>query len=434
MTVARRGAFPSVRQRMATSFVTEDSTTETGSETTAGRAGLRIAVIFDRFGPYHIARLDAVGRRATVIGIEVAEESAEYAWSKVGGTANFDRRTLFSGTTSRAVGRSRLGHAMAFALDRAKPDVVALPGWSDWAAFAALAWCIRNRAPAIVMSASTTLDAERLWLRESAKRRIVSLMSAGLAGGSRAAAYLAQLGMRSDRIFIGYDVVDNKHFALGAADARRKAGETRTRLGLPPFYFLACSRFVPKKNLSTLLRAYARYCADRGSAAWKLVLVGDGELKPALQAEAYALGIADDVVFPGFAAYHALPAYYGLASAFVLASTVEQWGLVVNEAMASVLPVLVSDRCGCAPDLVENGVNGFTFDPHDVGVLASLMVRLSRDCDLEQMGDASARIVDKWTPNLFAENLLRAAIAARRAGPPRPSFAASLLLAGLRRQ
>jgi 1,2-diacylglycerol 3-alpha-glucosyltransferase len=56
----------------------------------------------------------------------------------------------------------------------------------------------------------------------------------------------------------------------------------------------------------------------------------------------------------------------GLASAFIQASTTEQWGLVVNEAMASGLPVLVSERCGCAPDLVKNGVNGYTFDPYDI--------------------------------------------------------------------
>ena len=71
--------------------------------------------------------------------------------------------------------------------------------------------------------------------------------------------------------------------------------------------------------------------------------------------ERSALGLDNDVIFPGFIQYDELPAYYGLAKAFIHASTVEQWGLVVNEALAAGLPVLVSERCGCAPDLVREG-------------------------------------------------------------------------------
>src|SRR5208337_5127598 len=79
---------------------------------------------------------------------------------------------------------------------------------------------------------------------------------------------------------------------------------------------------------------------------------------------------------PGFKQYEELPAYYGLAGAFVHASTAEQWGLVANEAMASGLPVLVSNRCGCATELVEEGRNGFAFDPENVEQLAGFMRRL----------------------------------------------------------
>lgn len=430
MTLVGHESAPPIPAIMAVSIWANDASTHTGIT----RSSLRIAIIFDRFGPYHIARLDAVGRRAAVIGIEVAEESAEYAWAKVDETANFARRTLFFRTTSSAVERSRLNREMWRALEETKPDVVALPGWSDRAGLAALVWCIRNRRPTVVMSESTDIDAERQWLRESAKRRVVSVMSTGLVGGSRAADYLVQLGLQSDRIFIGYDVVDNAYFAAAARPARSAADETRAKLKLPRSYFLACARFVRKKNLSTLLKAYGQYRAGHGHAAWKLVLVGDGELRPALEAEARELGIDDDIVFPGFVDYQTLPAYYGLASAFILPSSVEQWGLVVNEAMASGLPVLVSNRCGCAPDLVDEGINGFTFDPYDVEVLASLMGRLSTECDIEEMGSASARIIDRWSPDLFGENLLRAASAACEAGPLRPSLATSLLLAAIRRR
>ena len=80
---------------------------------------------------------------------------------------------------------------------------------------------------------------------------------------------------------------------------------------------------------------------------------------------------------PGFKQYHDLPAYYGLAGAFVHTSTVEQWGLVVNEAMAAGLPVLVSRNCGCAADLVQDGVNGFAFDPLDGDRMAALLTKVA---------------------------------------------------------
>jgi glycosyltransferase involved in cell wall biosynthesis len=403
------------------------------TERPACPSSIRIAVIFDRFGPYHVARLDAAGRRATITGIEVAEESAEYAWEKVIGSATYSRRTLFRGMTSRTLKRSQIDREMWRALDETKPDVVAVPGWSDRAGLSALVWSTRNRKPAIVMSASTELDADRQYIRESAKRQVVSLMSAGLAGGTRAADYLARLGLRRGRIFTGYDVVDNAHFNAGAQAARSRPEATRAGLALPQAYFLTCARFVQKKNLSALLKAYAHYRAGSEGAAWSLVLVGDGELKPALETEARDLGIARDVVFPGFADYQSLPAYYGLAGAFILPSSIEQWGLVVNEAMASGLPVLVSNRCGCAPDLVEDGVNGFTFAPYDIAGLASLLTKTARAVDLPRMGRASSAIIEHWSPDLFGENLLHAATAALEAGSPRRGPATSLILAGLRR-
>ena len=73
-----------------------------------------------------------------------------------------------------------------------------------------------------------------------------------------------------------------------------------------------------------------------------------------------------------------------IITAFVHASASEQWGLVVNEAMAAGLPVIVSERCGCAPDLVREGVNGLTFDPCDVAELAGLMERVAAMADWQR--------------------------------------------------
>ena len=140
------------------------------------------------------------------------------------------------------------------------------------------------------------------------------------------------------------------------------------------------------------------------------MLLGDGPLRAEVESRVAGLGLTGEVLLPGFRQYHELPVFYGLAGAFVHASATEPWGLVVNEAMAAGLPVLVSERCGCAPDLVREGVNGLTFDPSSVAELAGLMERVAAMTDGQRaaMGEAGRRIVADWGPERFANGLMQA--------------------------
>ena len=385
---------------------------------------MRIAILFNRLGPYHWARVRGAAEEADVVAVEVTHEDTEYAWDRVDGAHGVEHVTVFPDRAPEAVPAAEQRAAVGAALAAAAPDVVAVPGWSVPAALAALDWCVATGVPAVVMSASTALDAPRRWWSEAVKRCVVRQFDAGLVGGTPHAAYLAALGVPAARVFVGYDVVDNAHFAAGAAAARADADAVRARLGLPARYFVAIGRFIPKKNLPRLLDAYAAYrraAPRRGTEApWDLVLLGDGPERAAVEERRARLGLETSVHLPGFKQYPALPAYYGLADAFVHASTTEQWGLVVNEAMAAGLPVVVSDRCGCAPDLVAPGRNGFTFDPYDTGALTDALLRLTAAPEAERaaMGAASAAIVDGYTPAVFGRNLRRAAEAARHAPPP----------------
>jgi len=119
------------------------------------------------------------------------------------------------------------GH-MAKSLDQLQPDAVFLPGWADRCALAALRWCQATGTPAIAMSESTRFDSiadhetdpgrpvKRRWWREAVKRRIVPQFSAALVGGTPHREYIIELGLAPDRVFDGYDAVDNEHFARGA--------------------------------------------------------------------------------------------------------------------------------------------------------------------------------------------------------------------------
>jgi glycosyltransferase involved in cell wall biosynthesis len=377
-----------------------------------------VGVVFHHIGPYHHARLNAAADELSVIGIEWSAKGYD-EWGAAKVPASYHKISLFSEATDRYPGKAELRQAFCWALEQAKPDVVAVNGWNNFGSLAAANCCVARGIPMVVMSESARQDERRTWWKEMLKRRIVDLYSAALVGGQRHIDYLVELGMPRERIFTGYDVVDNAYFARRALKIRDSRFEIREKHGLPENYFLASARFIEKKNLPTLIRAYATYrqkSEASGNPPWDLVLLGDGPLRQTLNSQLSTLNLQAHVHLPGFKQYDELPVYYALAKAFVHASTTEQWGLVVNEAVASGLPVIVSDRCGCVPELV-NG-NGFTFDPFDEQELVerlSHMASLSDD-ERKSLSDASYGISANFAPKRFGEGLEQAA----RLAPSRP--------------
>jgi len=385
-----------------------------------------IAIVFHHIGPYHDARLNAAADGLSVIGIEWSAKGYD-AWGAADIPVRYHKVSLFSEATDGHPGKAELRQAFCWALEQAKPDVVAVNGWNNFGSLAAANCCVARGIPMVVMSESAREDELRTWWKEMLKRRIVDLYSTALVGGQRHIDYLVELGMPRERIFTGYDVVDNHYFARRTEEIRNShlrqgnggqaASEIRNNYGLPENYFLASARFIPKKNLLRLVQAYAEYrrasdvetSQGAGNPPWDLVLLGDGPLRETLNTQLSTLNLQAHVHLPGFKQYDELPVYYALAKAFVHASTTEQWGLVVNEAVASGLPVIVSNRCGCVPELV-NG-NGFTFDPFDEQELVerlSQMASLSDD-ERKSLSDASYGISANFAPKRFGEGLEQAA-------------------------
>jgi len=377
-----------------------------------------VAVVFHHIGPYHHARLNAAADRLSVTGLEWSAKAYD-AWGAADSPARYQKISLFSEATDHYPGKSELQRAFLWALEQANPDVVAVNGWNNFGSLIAATCCLRRGIPMVVMSESSRQDEPRTWWKEAIKRRIVGVYSAALVGGRRHVEYLVELEMPRERIFTGYDVVDNRHFGEKAEEIRSQKSEIRQKYRLPENYFLASARFIEKKNLPRLISAYAGYrrrleAGDRRSdigqqaAPWDLVLLGDGSPKSNLCRLISDLRLQKHVHLPGFKPYDELPVYYALANAFVHASMSEQWGLVVNEAVASVLPVIVSNRCGCAPELVQG--NGFTFDPtseHELAARLAEMASLSNE-KRKQLADTSSRIALNFAPERFGEGLERA--------------------------
>lgn len=287
-----------------------------------------------------------------------------------------------------------------------QPEAMILAGYNDCTQIAAALWARFRKTARIMQSDSWVSDHPRHRLKEFIKRRLFVQphFDAAFVTGARASDYARSLGIPADAIWRHAYVADNDYFAAKSQEAREQAGDWRSRLELPQDYFLTVSRLSPEKNLLRLLQAFGRY-RDRGGN-WSLVLVGSGPQADRLRQVARGAGWGPAVHFAGWRQYEQLPAYYALARCLVLPSVSEPWGLVVNEAMASGLPVLVSRQCGCLPELCRPNLNGFDFDPYDVETLAQLLLRVSRGGPaLAAMGQASRRIIAGHTLDHWARSL-----------------------------
>ena len=367
-------------------------------------------------GPYHVARLRACQRLAPsgiiVTGIAVAGEVEDRPWTAVD-EEDIRIRVALPKKRYQHLRAEESWPAILRLLDEMRPVAVAMAGYGMPESRQILKWCRRRGALRVLMSESKADDASRTWLKELAKRFLISKFDSAICGGTPHRRYLEQLGMRPGVIFDKYDVVDNEAFALASGEVQADPGAFRHLPGLDdgrPF-FLASSRLIERKNLHNLLLAFDAYRRSQPTG-WRLVILGVGDQEAALKELVRERNIPD-VVFAGFHQMNALVAYYALAAAFIHPALQEQWGLVVNEAMACGLPVLVSRTVGAACDLVKDGVNGFTFDPHDVAQLASLMMRFSSaNFPSAAFGSASREIISQWAPEHFARNFWLAVEAA----------------------
>lgn len=374
-----------------------------------------IVVVMKSVGHYHAARFRALSVFFPVTIISASGESSfpEFAASR--GDISFHVEAAYPSDREYglAVQRRLLEKDLCRRLDRLQPEAVAISGWVEPESIAALSWAKRNRIPTVLFSDSQEHDAERSWMREAIKKVVIREFDSALVSGRSAALYLRKLGMSREMIFEGYDVIDNDYFAR-RTERLRSGSQSAGAEGLPPRFILASCRFIPKKNLCSLVLAYDKY-RKQNNSPFPLVLLGQGPEGPKLDALISELGIGSLVTLPGFVDYQRLPEFYANAICFVHFSLVEQWGLVINEAMASGLPVIASNTCGAAIELLRDRVNGFTVDPHNVASLSSALQRVHNMSDQERMamGLRAKTTVALFSPERFAFGVVEALLAAK---------------------
>ena len=282
-------------------------------------------------------------------------------------------------------------------------DAVLVHGYThatDWLGFLA-AWI--SGTP-VFLRGETVLKKEPSWsLQVLAKKILLRGTRACLAVGTPSRLFYRAYRVPENKVFFSPYGVDNDFFIRESRLWGARRTDLKRELGIAPEIpvILFCGKLVPRKRPQDLLSAF-----EKLSQPAALLFVGEGSLRPSLEQRARG---RSDVLFAGLVDQREIPKYYAIADVFVLPSEREVTPLVVNEAMACGLPVVLSDAIPSAVDFVKQGENGFSFPLGDIQALSSFLDCLLRDEDLRRrMGRKSMEWVRAWNPEAAAEGIVQA--------------------------
>lgn len=257
---------------------------------------------------------------------------------------------------------------------------------------------------------SHLLNHRPLWKR-AIKRGFLPLFFKGISAflpiGSLNKKYYRHYGVADGKMFLTPYAVDNEFFCNASNKLVGKKENLKQKLGLSTNLplILYASKLIPRKGAMDLLKAY-HLIHDKVDAA--LVLVGDGVERSVLEAYTKDHNLKN-VHFVGFKNQTELPNYFAIGDVFVLPSSDESWGLVINEAMNFGLPIITTDKVGAAPDLVKHEENGFIYPVGDIEKLAEYLSKLLQEPELrEKMRRRSLEIIAKWSYREDIEGILAA--------------------------
>jgi glycosyltransferase involved in cell wall biosynthesis len=371
----------------------------------------RLVILTEIISPYRIPLFNALARHPGVDlhVIFLAETDPSLRkWRIYKEEIQFSYQVLPS--WRKRVGRYNwlLNRGVGTALSAANPDVILCGGYSYVASWQALVWARIHSIPLFLWSESNLQDFRGGHaLVEFVKKEFLSRCSGFVVPGQSAREYLIAQEIKENLIFTAPNAVDNDLFASIGAAARQNASVLRKELNLPDRYFLFVGRFVPEKGVFDLLSAYSKLDAQVRREVG-LVFVGDGVSRRQMEEQAASIS-PGAIRFAVFAQREQLAAYYGLAEALILPTYTDPWGLVVNEAMACGLPVIVSRVAGCAADLVRDNCNGWLISPGDVPSLAAALDRLATEPDLRvKMGANSVQHIAQYSAEAWSAGIARA--------------------------
>lgn len=278
-----------------------------------------------------------------------------------------------------------------------KPDVVNLTGYYDIASWIVLFYCRLAGIKTVLSNESTLGDHLRKGIKETIKSFIIRQFDGFFNFGTRSSEYLVTLGAKSNQLLVQRNCVDNKRLKE-LYDLAKKSVIPKKQDN-----FIFIGRLIPFKNLPSFMEALEQVNAKVANP-WGLIILGEGEQKTELKQ--LSTHLSYPVTFINGVSWEEIPSYLAQADVLVLPSYSEPWGLVVNEAMACGMPVMVSEKCGCAIDLVKEGVNGFTFDPTNIeAIKQGLLKIMNPNLDLNEFGQQSIHIINDYSSENVAKEM-----------------------------
>jgi 1,2-diacylglycerol 3-alpha-glucosyltransferase len=374
----------------------------------------KIVILTEIIAPYRIPVFNALAGRAGidlhVIFLAETDKTLRQ-WNIYTDEIRFSYEVLLSWRWRAGKNSILVNRGLWSALDAANPQAVLCGGYNYPASWESLYWARRRNVRFVLWTESNRQDKRSgRPVVERLKRYFVASCNAFVVPGKSSAAYLRTLGAREQVIFTAPNAVDNNFFAAQAQNTRTHAAEFRKKLKLPSRFILFVGRLVAEKGVFDLLEAYAKLESGLRSEVG-LVFAGDGICREELGRRAKEVR-QGAVCFTGFAQREDLAGLYALAEGLVLPTYSDPWGLVVNEAMACGLPIIVSSVAGCSADLVEDGWNGYVVPPGDTEKLSVAMNSLLRQLELKQrMSARSCERILHYSPEACADGLAAAAVA-----------------------
>jgi glycosyltransferase involved in cell wall biosynthesis len=293
-------------------------------------------------------------------------------------------------------------------LGRFRPDVV-ITGELGLRSLSASLHCLRSRNAALVLWATLSehTEASRGPLRKLLRRYLTARTDVVIVNGESGARYMTMLGMSPKRIIKMPQPVDISAF---------QGKPTRT----PPssHRLLYVGRLIELKGVLPFLRALAHHAATVPMPI-EVWLAGDGPLRAAIESMPRPANL--HVRMLGHVSYNALSEVYMSCGILMFPTLSDEWGLVVNEALAAGLPVLGSIYSQAVDELIENGITGWTFDPLEASSVARAIQRsiTAPANTLDAMRARGIAAVDKITPSRMAQRMVKAcqlALRLRRGG------------------
>lgn len=296
-----------------------------------------------------------------------------------------------------------------WALLQDRPDVLVVHGYASATNLLAMLFA-RLLGIRVFMRGDTRIQQGRAsGLRRWMKRIILSLCDGAIAVGSANSNYYRLLGMQESKIFFAPFSVDNKAFSLPVEDRQVYRAAVRRELGIPDdaLVVLFASKLIRRKRAADLITAFSRVYSRFPHC--HLVVVGSGVEEVGLRCQASEVA-KEHVHFLGFQNQTVLPRTFAACDVFVLPSDNEPWGLIVNEAMAAGLPVIVSDDVGAAPDLVAGTGAGMVFPCGDIDALSTCLEKILGNSVLRQgMAMRAVETIARWDVTCTADAIAAAA-------------------------